>query len=53
MFFISGVLYTGNYFLPLYFQGVKGNSAIMSAVHTLPSALGQAIFAMIAGTLSK
>lgn len=53
MFFISGVLYTGNYFLPIYFQGVKGNSAIMSAIHMLPSALGQAIFATLAGTLSK
>jgi hypothetical protein len=52
-FFISGVLYTSNYFLPIYFQGVKGNSAIVSAVHTLPSALSQAISAMLAGTLSK
>ena len=53
MFFIAGVLYSGNYFLPIYFQAVKNDSALMSGVHTLPTAVGQAVFAMLAGTLSK
>lgn len=53
MFFISGVLYSGNYYPPIYFQAVKDNSAVLSAVHTFPSAVGQALFAMLAGTLSE
>ncbi|CAM1507800.1 Fc.00g046480.m01.CDS01 [Cosmosporella sp. VM-42] len=51
LFFMSGVLYVGNYYLPIYFQSVKNDSATMSGVHTLPSAVGQALLALMAGIL--
>ncbi|KAM0420406.1 hypothetical protein ACHAPT_011827 [Fusarium lateritium] len=49
LFFLSGVLYIGNYYLPIYFQSIKNDSATMSGVHLLPSAIGQALLALMAG----
>lgn len=41
------------YYLPLWFQTVKGNSPTMSAVHTLPSFLTQMLFAILSGVLTS
>lgn len=37
------------YFLPLWFQTIKGDSAIKSGIHNLPSILSCQIFSVIAG----
>ncbi|KAL1881219.1 hypothetical protein Daus18300_001070 [Diaporthe australafricana] len=49
MFFFLGVLFLSNYYLPIYFQAVRDDSALMSGVHILPTILGQVVFAMISG----
>jgi hypothetical protein len=36
------------YFLPLYFQSVRGVSAIQSGVHILPLILGLTVFSIVA-----
>ncbi|KAI0160958.1 MFS general substrate transporter [Hypoxylon sp. FL1284] len=51
MFFFMGVLFVANYYLPIYFQAVKDDSAVMSGVHILPTIVGQIIFAMSSGVL--
>ncbi|KAL7625009.1 hypothetical protein AAE478_004223 [Parahypoxylon ruwenzoriense] len=51
MFFFYGVLFVSNYYLPIYLQAVKGDSALMSGVHILPTILSQIACAMTAGTL--
>lgn len=53
MFFFMGVMFVQHYYLPLYFQAVKGNTPLMSGVHILPTIISQVILAMSAGTLSK
>jgi hypothetical protein len=35
-FLVGTIYYTYIYFLPLYFQNVRGNTPLMSAVHQLP-----------------
>ncbi|KAL4778866.1 putative MFS transporter [Aspergillus varians] len=51
MFFFYGVLYCVNYYLPIYFQVVKGDSALMSGVHLLPTIISQLVFAVVSGSL--
>lgn len=53
MFFFMGVLFVANYYLPIYFQAVKDDSAVMSGVHILPTIIGQIIFAMSSGVFGK
>ncbi|KAI6085886.1 MFS general substrate transporter [Hypoxylon rubiginosum] len=49
MFFFMGVLLVAMYYLPIYFQSVKDDSAVMSGVHILPTIVSQVIFAMCSG----
>ncbi|KAH8736285.1 major facilitator superfamily domain-containing protein [Ilyonectria robusta] len=42
---------TAVYFLPIWFQAVKGSSAIQSGVNNLPMLLGVVIFSMVAGAI--
>lgn len=50
--FLSSVLVQMmSYFLPVYFQAVKGTTALRSGVYFLPFAIGTLVFAVIAGTL--
>ncbi|KAL4953389.1 putative MFS transporter [Aspergillus filifer] len=51
MFFFCGVLYLASYYLPIYFQVVKNDSALMSGVHLLPWILAQVLLALTAGAL--
>ncbi|KAI1628106.1 MFS multidrug transporter [Exophiala viscosa] len=49
--FFVGSMLTATYYLPLYFQTVKGASPLMSGVDLLPSIISQVIFTIIAGAL--
>jgi len=40
-----------SYFLPVYFQAVKGTTALQAGVSFLPFAIGTLVFAVLAGTL--
>ncbi|PVH94015.1 MFS general substrate transporter [Periconia macrospinosa] len=51
MFFFMGVMLTAYYYLPIYFQAVKGDSPLMSGVHILPSIISQVLVTMSTGTL--
>lgn len=46
--FMAGML-TLSYYLPIYFQGVRGVQPTMSGVYTLPGILSQMFFAIISG----
>jgi MFS family permease len=48
-FFFSGSFYLLLYYLPTYFQSVKGASASDSGVRTLPLVLGDGLFATLSG----
>lgn len=52
LFFFGGVV-TMSYYLPIYFQAVKGASPTMSGVDLLPSILSQVLLSLICGILSK
>ncbi|OJJ48314.1 hypothetical protein ASPZODRAFT_130293 [Penicilliopsis zonata CBS 506.65] len=47
--FQMGALFMLSYYLPLWFQAVKGASPTMSGVRTLPSMISQAIGSVVAG----
>ncbi|KAI1412496.1 MFS general substrate transporter [Hypoxylon sp. FL1857] len=51
MFFFMGSLYIANYYLPIYFQSILDDSALMSGVHILPTIIAQVIFAMLSGVI--
>ena len=50
---ITGVLTCGAYYLPIYFQAIKGVSPIMSGVYYLPNILLQITMAMVSGWMGK
>ncbi|KAL2062790.1 hypothetical protein VTL71DRAFT_5862 [Oculimacula yallundae] len=49
MFFLQGVMFCVNYYLPIYFQSVKDMSPIGSGVNMLPIVLSQVLFAVVSG----
>lgn len=51
--FFAACSLTSTYYLPMYFQAVRGATPTMSGVDLLPSILGTMIFAMITGVLGK
>lgn len=51
-FFYGGMLIF-SYYLPIYFQSVKGVSPSMSGVYMLPAIVTQMIFSIFSGILSK
>lgn len=53
MFFFMGVMLTPYYYIPIYFQAVKGDSPLMSGVHILPSIVSQVLITMTTGVFSK
>jgi hypothetical protein len=53
MLFFFGMLQIFNYYLPIYFQAVKGATPMLSGVYLLPSILAQLILAVISGVASK
>jgi len=50
---LSGTVFVTAYFLPLYFQGVLGDSPFQSGVHFLPTILTQVGFTLLAGRLGR
>ena len=50
LFFFGGVV-TFSYYLPIYFQAVKGVSPTLSGVYLLPSILTQILSAVVSGIL--
>ncbi|KAK4449641.1 major facilitator superfamily domain-containing protein [Podospora aff. communis PSN243] len=45
------IVFSAGYFLPLFFQAVKGATPVMSGVYVLPSVLSQLVFAGMSGFL--
>ncbi|KAK4498656.1 hypothetical protein PRZ48_009166 [Zasmidium cellare] len=52
-FCIGGSIFPVVYFLPIWFQGVRGYGAIESALHTLPLILSQLLATVSSGALTK
>jgi hypothetical protein len=48
-FLIYGTLATQGYYLPTWFQAIKGDSAIQSGVHMLPYTLGACVSSILTG----
>ncbi|OBR06534.1 Efflux pump [Colletotrichum higginsianum IMI 349063] len=49
--FFSGALLCFSYYMPIYFQAVKGASALMSGVYLLSGILPQLVMAILSGAL--
>ena len=52
-FFIGGALVTLMYFLPIWFQAIKGVTAVKSGIMILPMVIGMTITSISAGILTK
>jgi hypothetical protein len=53
MLFLMAMTFCASYYLPIYFQAVKGVSPMLSGVYLLPSILSQLLFAVVSGVLGK
>lgn len=53
MAFFFGALLTFTYYLPIYFQAVKGKSPALSGVYVLPGILTQIMMATVSGILGN
>jgi hypothetical protein len=53
IFFFFGGLLTFTYYLPIYFQAVKGVAPSPSGVYILPGILSQMMMAVVSGVLGK
>lgn len=51
--FFAGSFFITGYYLPIYFQDVRGASPLKSGVDVLPNILPQMLMTMIAGKLSE
>ena len=51
--FLMSQMFCTSYYLPIYFQGVKGVSPTLSGVYLLPSILAQLFLAIGSGTVGK
>ncbi|KAF1848183.1 MFS general substrate transporter, partial [Cucurbitaria berberidis CBS 394.84] len=49
MFLVGSHFLTLVYFLPIWFQGVRGSSALQSGIQTLPILLAQTLFVVLGG----
>lgn len=50
---LMSLLYCNTYYLPVYFQAVKGVSPVLSGVYLLPSIVSQLLSAILSGVLGK
>lgn len=53
IFSMSFVVFIANYFLPVYFQSVKGVGPTLSGVYLLPGILGQLSLILLSGAAGK
>lgn len=51
--FLMATLLVASYYLPIYFQAIRGVNAMLSGVYILPSILSQSALAIISGALGK
>ena len=51
--FMMAQLFCASYYLPIFFQGVKGVSPTLSGVYVLPGVLGQLFTAVASGFMGK
>ncbi|KAJ5180495.1 MFS transporter [Penicillium capsulatum] len=51
--FLGGAMFIFTYYLPIWFQAVKGVSATQSGIDNLPSLIGLVIFSLIGGALAS
>jgi MFS family permease len=51
VFFIYGAFVILSYFLPIWFQAIKGVSPLRSGIETLPMVLGTVLFSLVGGGL--
>ncbi|KAK0710044.1 major facilitator superfamily-domain-containing protein [Lasiosphaeria miniovina] len=51
MFILGGVIFIPAFYLPIYFQSVKGDSPFTSGIHVLPNILMSTFFAVLSGAL--
>lgn len=52
-FFNGASLQTMVYFIPIWFQAVKGTSAVQSGIRTIPLVLGLVVSSILAGVLTR
>ena len=50
---LMGQIFCASYYLPIYFQGVKGATPTLSGVYVLPSIVAHLIAAVVSGKLGK
>jgi len=53
MLFLMSVVLCLSYYLPIYFQAVRGVSPMLSGVYLLPGILSQLLMAIVSGALGK
>lgn len=53
VFFFFGSMLLFNYYLPIYFQAVRGVSPALSGVYLLPQILSQMVMATVSGLLGE
>lgn len=53
MMSITSMTFAASYFLPVYFQAVKGVSPLLSGVYLLPSILSQLVLAVLSGIIGR
>jgi mannose/fructose/N-acetylgalactosamine-specific phosphotransferase system component IIC len=51
IFFLAGAFMVVTYYIPIWFQAIKGTSAIQSGVDNLPSILAAGVFSLASGGL--
>lgn len=51
--FVMASTTIASFYLPIYFQGVKGDGPTLSGVYMLPSILSQLLLVVVSGALSK
>ncbi|KAI0865359.1 MFS general substrate transporter [Xylaria cubensis] len=49
---LGAAVFVFTYYLPIWFQAIEGVSATESGIRTLPSILGQVVFALVGGGLA-
>jgi hypothetical protein len=53
LFFILSSILMADYYLAIYFQAVRDDSALMSGVHMLPTTIGMVAFTMVSGSMGE
>ncbi|KAM7214806.1 Major facilitator superfamily domain containing protein [Rhypophila decipiens] len=53
IFSMTFVVFVANFYLPVYFQAVKGTGPTMSGVYLLPGILSQLVFIVLSGALGE